>query len=127
VYIDAVKLTGYSGATTSALTTDVNFIAKASTIRSLSSESVFYPNPASDILNMKLQTLEDVTEVQENDFTKINMSIYSITGQVVKSIVLDNNYNSTHQIDISDLPSGTYLVKAIIGDEPIVEKIQIIR
>jgi uncharacterized protein YfiM (DUF2279 family) len=127
VYIDAVKLTGYTGAATSALTTDVNFIAKASTIRSVSSESVFYPNPASDILNMKLQTLEDVTEVQENDFSKINMSIYSITGQVVKSIVLDNNYNSTHQIDISDLPSGTYLVKAIIGDEPIVEKIQVIK
>ncbi len=57
-----------------------------------------YPNPAQNTLNIELG------EVQRNEIT-----IYSIQGKLVKTIVSDLN-NSLKTIDIADLPSGFYVV-----------------
>ena len=56
-----------------------------------------YPNPVKDILNIETNALEDV-----------NIEIYSMSGQLIKSIKSDSQHI---QIDVSMLSSGTYILK----------------
>jgi len=59
---------------------------------------VFYPNPAQDFI--KLQSDSELEQ----------LSIYSMTGQLLKE---HNNLNTFNQIDISYLKNGIYLIKTI--------------
>lgn len=73
------------------LTTGVNYL-------NLGSNSFnFYPNPANDILNIELPTLND----------NINLVITDILGKTVYSNRITNNVLS---IDISSLNSGVYFI-----------------
>jgi photosystem II stability/assembly factor-like uncharacterized protein len=66
-----------------------------------------YPNPASDILNLKV-----------NAATKLNISIYNHLGQVVyhSEGVKASDYSEV-RISISNLKSGTYTLRAICENE----------
>ncbi len=55
-----------------------------------------YPNPANDLL-----TVHNVSGVK-------TISIYSVTGKLINSYV---NSNSVIRLNVSDLPSGLYLMK----------------
>lgn len=67
-----------------------------------------YPNPASDILNF-----------QALDATTIDKaSIYDFTGRLIKEYT---NINSL--ISVSDLQTGTYIVKLVSGKETFTQKI----
>lgn len=61
----------------------------------------FYPNPASDILNIENNTGEEITDI----------SVYSISGIRVKQTVNSN------AIQVSDLQSGIYLIKVKVDDQ----------
>ncbi len=61
-----------------------------------------YPNPVKDILNLSYS--QDISSV----------SIFNLLGQEVLS---KNLSSSEAQIDMSNLPHGTYLVKVMIGNE----------
>ena len=52
---------------------------------------------------------------------KNKIIVYNLLGNEVKSIDLNNK----HEIDISDLPNGTYLVKAYLKSNIKTSKIQI--
>ena len=56
----------------------------------------FYPNPVNDVLNLSYS--QNINKVQ----------VINILGQEVKTITMDANQA---QVDMSNLPSGTYLVK----------------
>ena len=57
----------------------------------------FYPNPVNDVFTIS------------NDLAITNVSIYTLIGQEIKNL----NLNATSaQIDISNFPTGTYIVKA---------------
>lgn len=60
------------------------------------SDLVLYPNPAGNYIYLKSSGSE-----------KYPVIIYSITGQKI----LEGNFTSDEQIDISHLPSGLYIVK----------------
>lgn len=62
-----------------------------------------YPNPASTILNIENKSTEAIK----------NISVYSITGTLVKQINPSENMKS---ISVSDLQSGLYFIKIQIGD-----------
>lgn len=66
---------------------------------------VFYPNPVNDVLNI------------ESSFIPESVEVLSITGQTLLI-----NFN-TDMIDMSALPNGTYIVKAVIGNQVITTKI----
>lgn len=68
------------------------------------SEIKLYPNPTSDILNIENETNQLIS----------NVSIYSISGALVKDI---NSNSSIESISVSDLQSGIYFVKLQINDE----------
>ncbi len=61
----------------------------------------FYPNPASDIINIALDAMA------END---ARIEIYSTVGQLVKAMNAGNG-DVVARIDISDLAAGTYIYK----------------
>ena len=73
----------------------------------------FYPNPCSDILNVSIG--------REKTWNG-NISLYNVTGQLVKSkdIVLENS--NAVAINISNLPVGFYLLKAKGADGEFVQK-----
>ena len=65
-----------------------------------------FPNPVKDILNIQtVSTLEQV-------------AFYDITGRIVKQF-----YHPNHELTISDLPSGMYLVKIVTLEGESVRKI----
>ena len=58
-----------------------------------------YPNPATDIINVKVNTLT-------NDV--INYSLTDISGRIIET---GENYKSTFSVNISDYNMGVYLLK----------------
>jgi Secretion system C-terminal sorting domain len=70
----------------------------------------FYPNPVRDVLNLSYS--ENITKVQ----------VINLLGQEVKT----NSVNATQaQVDMSNLPTGTYLVKVTANDK--VKTIKVIK
>lgn len=59
----------------------------------------FYPNPASDIINLDIEYLKD------NNFT---LNIYNIMGLLVESKIIKNNQK---QINVGDLYNGIYILE----------------
>lgn len=70
-----------------------------------------YPNPAKDNLNIK------------NGINSI-VTLYNMSGDIVKSTVLTS---ANQQINISDLSSGTYIVKINNNNNIITSKINVIK
>ncbi len=62
----------------------------------------FYPNPASDILNVEL-SLEQPTLA--------NVTIADIDGSVIQIDEIKNAFQDKRQYDVSSLASGTYIVR----------------
>lgn len=75
-----------------------------------------YPNPASDILNIRLN--------QENHIEKAEIVLIDANGRTVKSYKLYDTVQSI-QISISDYPKGMYLVQ-VISNKEIVETQKVI-
>ncbi|WP_296145986.1 T9SS type A sorting domain-containing protein [uncultured Flavobacterium sp.] len=69
-----------------------------------------YPNPASTILNIENRNGEEIKSV----------SIYSITGALVKQV---NNAQVIESISVSELQTGMYFIKMQVGDQIINSKI----
>ena len=66
---------------------------------------IIYPNPVKTVFSIKAK----------NDIDRIG--IYSTTGKLCMST------NNTEAVDISELPTGIYMVEIIIGKEKIIKKI----
>ncbi|NTW24149.1 MAG: T9SS type A sorting domain-containing protein, partial [Lentimicrobium sp.] len=78
-----------------------------------------YPNPVSDKLNVEF-TLETASDV--------NYSVYNASGMMVKSgkPALMANSNQLLTINVSDLPSGLYVVRVTAGNTQISSKVQVV-
>jgi hypothetical protein len=63
-----------------------------------------YPNPAKDYVNIKYSL------TNENLFSHI--TITNLEGKIIKSLI-NNEYEASIEIDITDLPTGIYTVKVI--------------
>jgi len=61
-----------------------------------------YPNPVKNYLNIK-------TVLIENEI--VNYSIVDMQGRLLKSGVITTLSNDTHQLDMSTLSNGTYIVQ----------------
>ncbi len=61
-----------------------------------------YPNPASDVLNLDIAT---------QDLDDYTVAITNLQGQVVYSESFNKGSDLLHQIDISNLPNGIYMLK----------------
>ena len=80
------------------------------------SETFLYPNPVSNVLNIKTKDFK----------SDINISIFDILGnqEINKVISLDN---SSISLDISKLKTGNYIVKITDGKKFYTDKIMVIK
>lgn len=75
-----------------------------------------YPNPAKQFLNITF----------ENAIDNIQLELYNINGQLLKTKVI-NNQQVSYQWDISDVPNGLYFVKlSNFNGLQIIEKVAIL-
>ena len=87
--------------------TTSTFVANEAACQTLGVEDVeilgftFYPNPTTDILHISAQ--ENIDQI----------CIYNMLGQEVKN---SNPVATNFTIDVSNLPAGTYFLKAQIGN-----------
>ncbi len=90
----------------------IYIVAEATGIADISvDEATFYPNPASDELNISLQNYSGEMDIQ----------IYNIIGSLVYSE--RSNINNSHKIPLSGIDSGIYFVKITYGDYSNTQKI----
>ena len=76
-----------------------------------------YPNPAKDILNVKLSGGALIVS---------GVHIYDLTGKLIQSTIIENedlNPNATRQVDISTLQTGIYFVKLIDLEREVTKKL----
>ncbi len=86
--------------------------ASSARVSGIDSEIRIFPNPTTGVLNIELPDYY-------ND--KISVKIYSNDGEVL----IDNRIAeqvSAHSVDMSELPSGVYMIKLIIPESKVVTK-----
>jgi hypothetical protein len=73
-----------------------------------------YPNPTTDLVNINLK---------DTDFDpESNIEIYNVDGKLVRSVANPNKTN-TILVDLSDLPTGMYIVKIQVNGNLVTERI----
>lgn len=78
---------------------------------------VAYPNPTQGLVNLEIQNLEEKS---------LPLQVYNLAGQQVAQFSFTVfNGNLKEQIDLSDLPKGSYILKYENRGKVISEKIQI--
>lgn len=72
-----------------------------------------YPNPTTDILNIKL-----------NNFTenKVKASLTNLSGQIVYAVTLDNTEEGIKEINVSELAKGIYILNIETSEKLITRK-----
>ena len=77
-----------------------------------------FPNPVKDNLTISYANPSgDAAQVE----------IYNVQGSLLKSIELAGSVNTnTHQLDVSDMTTGMYFVKLLIGNEFAIHKLTIL-
>jgi hypothetical protein len=68
-----------------------------------------YPNPVEDVLHLNLESTTSMNQ-------ELNVQIINITGQILKSQVLQSNITS---IATSQLTTGIYFVRILDGTKTI--------
>ena len=81
-----------------------------------------YLNPTTDYVNMRFDITTDDTEVK--------VEMMNMSGKVIKGNLLGGSYNKgTHEayINLSNIQTGQYIIKVLIGNTVNTEMIQIIK
>lgn len=102
---------------------DLGIESKDTAVAVKSQEKCVYLDPCSDIkTNLKGVKLypnptnaEVTLEITANKSVKGRISVTNLAGQELKAVTLDDIRNGTN-IDLSDLPSGIYLVTLLTND-----------
>lgn len=79
------------------------------------SEFDFYPNPANNNINFTFNV---------NNDNAVTIELYDLTGRIVKNksyTTLKGLNNKS--LDVSDLPSGIYMLKAVVNNNQYIQKI----
>jgi len=75
-----------------------------------------YPNPASDRLSVRLPV----------DSFDAEMSLYTVNGKLVRRKILEPG-SELHQMDLSDISSGYYILRVSDRDSIYTGKISVIK
>lgn len=76
--------------------------------------SFAYPNPANDLLNLNLN---------EFNGSSVSVEVYNMQGQLVKTV----NANSTiSNVDVTDLATGRYLVRAFNNEKALNQLVSVV-
>lgn len=92
---------------------DVNGVLKAQLI-SLTT----YPNPGVDVIVCEMKNFEGNT---------ITMDVYDITGNLIDRMLIPNSGDEKVEFQVSELPAGTYLIKATDGEFLLTQQISVVK
>lgn len=82
----------------------------------LQSNFAISPNPAADLVNIKLELAE---------LEDVKLEVYNIYGTLVKTFIKNNFVGQQNWIlNISDLTNGTYMVRVNVGRKSAIHKLQ---
>ena len=76
----------------------------------LTSSIIIYPNPAGDKIHL-----------QDSDLKNSEIKLFNVQGELLKNI----SKNNISEIDVSDLPSGVYILKILDNKNVISKKITV--
>ena len=82
----------------------------------LSSELLVYPNPASNMINLKTTA---------SDATPVVAQLYTVSGQLVFSENLSLQQNTAKSLNVSSFKNGYYLLRISTDGQTVDEKILI--
>ena len=117
IYIDDVNLSGCFNAARQTSNNDefVRLAEEAAAMPSIS-EVTLFPNPTQDQLNINFNFNRELE-------AKVNVYVTDMTGKMVQQ----QQWNTAagfqrQQLDVSQLPSGTYLLHILSGDERVTQR-----
>jgi len=79
-------------------------------------EMAVYPNPATDVLMVKLD-LKEATDVQ--------IGLYDIAGKLVIENKVSNTAALTQSLDIADVANGVYMIRVTLGSDTVTHRVVI--
>jgi hypothetical protein len=78
-----------------------------------------FPNPANDVVNIDLAPFEGV---------QVKLDVFNQVGQLMRSATIERATKSAYELDLSDAPVGTYIIKVQPdGRRSVSKTIQIVR
>lgn len=89
---------------------DISEVILGNQAIALSSEVALYPNPASEIVDLKIP----------NSLLGATVELFDLTGKLIRS---ETASEGIHQFKISDVPSGIYLVKLSTNSVSVTKKL----
>ncbi len=98
-YLNVLPVENYSSTPTVSYVTNFTTKLNVGVIENPVVEFSVYPNPANSML-----TISNVSNIR-------TVEIYSIVGNLIRSIELNNNVGQ-HTINVSNMPAGVYIMKA---------------
>ncbi|MDD3739476.1 MAG: T9SS type A sorting domain-containing protein, partial [Lentimicrobiaceae bacterium] len=113
-YVKIDELMNYAGvhtiATSTTFTTEYNNVG----VEYKSIEVVeVYPNPASDRIIVKSKDMSEISKIQ----------LVNTLGQVIKSIDNPNRNSDVVALDVTNVPSGVYVVKVVRNNRSLSSKV----
>jgi hypothetical protein len=78
-----------------------------------------FPNPANDLINVDVSPFEGV---------QVTIAVFNQLGKLMRSATVEKASKTAFELDLSDVPVGTYIVKVQPdGRRPVAKTIQIVR
>jgi PKD repeat protein len=115
IYIDDIVVTGCSVHQNQALKAGIKTTAEN---RETGLPEVrIYPNPASHYLNISYSGYEGKTSL---------ISVYGVSGQLLRTIRMEVNNQQVHQIDMKGLTDGLYFIRIIDQQNNIIKSERVI-
>jgi hypothetical protein len=112
-----VTVTDQNGCTTSQVDTVILIPTSIIEINGDVKDFNIYPNPSSGIINVLVELSHTVP---------VQLEVYTITGQQLH-VAPQQTLSNVYQIDLSDQPSGVYLIKLTAGDYSLTRRITLVK
>ena len=77
-----------------------------------------YPNPGVDVIVCELKNFEGNT---------VTVDVYDITGNLIDRMIVANSGDEKMELQVADLPGGTYLIKATDGQFTLTQQITVVK
>jgi predicted MPP superfamily phosphohydrolase len=113
IFIDDVVISSCIGQQASKLVANKETKAEALPVDEVvNSDIKIYPNPASQKLYVECSSLNG---------KEADISLYNITGQLVRKVSLKGDYNHLQEIDLDRLSEGLYILRIIDEDAKVLK------
>ncbi|MBI1225403.1 MAG: T9SS type A sorting domain-containing protein [Bacteroidetes bacterium] len=109
-----VEVTDAGGCVVTSGILTVDFLNNIIELQTVQGTVDIYPNPTNSFATLKIELSNE---------SEVSASIYNMQGVLMKSVLDDYFKSNSIQMDLTDLPAGSYLLKAMIDGKPVTRKL----